>query len=508
MSDASAARSTASRPTRSSTRSAGSGFASAPLAKTLRSSTLRLALICIATFGAAILGLFGYVYWSTATYVLSRQDASVAADFAGLSSTYERDGVSGIAASIVRRSTARHHVDSVYLLVDAAFMPIAGNLKAWPSELAGAAGWGNFTAPDWKPAAAARPTLRARFETLKGGEHLLVGTDISDLAMYARHIDMALAFGVALFFVLAGVAGISVTRRTVGRIEQVNALSLAIMQRGLSERIPLRGSRDEWDQLAANLNLMLDRIEALMAEVKQVSDNVAHDLRTPLTRMRGRLEKAADRPRLADEDQALINDTMADLDGVLRMFASLTRISQIEASDRTAAFRSVNLAEIAREVVELFDAAAEDRGVRLTAAGDERVLVTGDRDLLFDATANLVDNAIKHGRAAGEVDVAVTDGATGAAITVTDDGPGIPEHALPHVFKRFYRLERSRRTPGNGLGLSLVAAVARLHGAHIEMRDNAPGLRFRVHFPLAADADGAAGEAAAAANAGSDSAQV
>jgi signal transduction histidine kinase len=450
--------------------------------------------------------LFGYVYWSTASFVLSRSDAAITADLAGLRSTYDRDGRSGVVSAIARRTAARHHVDSVYLLADAASAPLAGNLQAWPSELAGAAGWGTFTAPGWKPDAAERPSLRARFETLGGGERLLVGADISDLATYARHIDMALAFGVALFFALAGVAGISVTRRTVGRIEQVNALSRAIMQRGLGERIPLRGTRDEWDQLAANLNQMLDRIEALMAEVKQVSDNVAHDLRTPLTRMRGRLEKAAGRERRADEDQALINDTMADLDGVLRMFASLTRISQIESSDRTAAFRAVNLAEIAREVVELFDAAAEDRGVRLTATGDERVLVIGDRDLLFDATANLVDNAIKHGRAAGHVDVEVTGGAAGAAITVADDGPGIPEHALPHVFKRFYRLERSRRTPGNGLGLSLVAAVARLHGAHIEMRDNAPGLRLRLHFPRTAEADAAAGDAAAAAKAGGESA--
>jgi len=465
-----------------------------------------VALICIATFGGAVLGLFGYVYWSTESYVLSRSDAAITADLAGLQNTYDRDGRSGVAAALVRRASARHHVDSVYLLVNAAFERIGGNLRQWPSELTGADGWGTFTAAEWKPEATERPILRARFATLAGGEHLLVGTDVSDLAMYARHIDMALAFGVALFFALAGVAGISVTRRTVGRIEQVNATSRAIMQRGLGERIPLRGTRDEWDQLAANLNQMLDRIEALMVEVKEVSDNVAHDLRTPLTRMRGRLEKAADRPRSASEDQSLINDTMADLDGVLRMFASLTRIAQIETSDRTAAFHNVNLAEIAREVVELFDAAAEDKAVRLTTTGGEQVLVTGDRDLLFDATANLVDNAIKHGRDAGRVDVQVTDGADGAAITVTDDGPGIPEHELAHVFKRFYRLERSRRTPGNGLGLSLVAAVARLHGARMEMVDNAPGLRFRLQFPAAQD--GAAGEATGSAPDGGDAPPV
>jgi len=180
----------------------------------------------------------------------------------------------------------------------------------------------------------------------------------------------------------------------------------------------------------------------------------------------------------------LIGDTLADLDGVLRMFASLTRISRIEANDRTAAFRTVDLSEIAREVVELFDAAAEEKGGHLIAVADQRVLVSGDRDLLFDALANLVDNAIKHGHEAGQVTVEVTRSDGIAVVSVADNGPGIPADEFPHVFKRFYRLERSRRTPGNGLGLSLVSAVAQLHGARIEMADNAPGLKIRLWFLL------------------------
>jgi signal transduction histidine kinase len=312
---------------------------------------------------------------------------------------------------------------------------------------------------------------------------VLVRQGIGDLDGLTRTIETALLAGVALLVVITAVAGVAITRRTVGRIEAINATSRAIMQTGLDQRIPLRGTRDEWDQLAANLNSMLDRVEALMAEVKQVSDNVAHDLRTPLTRMRGRLEKASTRQRDGEQDQALIADTMADLDAVLRMFASLTRISQIEAGDRTS-FRTVDLAEIASEVVELFDAAAEDKRSQLDAVADQRVPVTGDRDLLFDAVANLVDNAIKYGREAGRVTVEVTQSDRGATVSVADDGPGIPDDERQQVFKRFYRLERSRHTPGNGLGLSLVAAVARLHGAHIEMLDNKPGLKCRLEFPL------------------------
>ena len=311
----------------------------------------------------------------------------------------------------------------------------------------------------------------------------MVGKDISDLGRFAHEIYGALAFTILFLIVLAAVASVSVTRRTVGRIESINATSRSIMESGLGRRIPLRGTQDEWDHLAQNLNSMLERIEALMVEVKQVSDNVAHDLRTPLTRMRGRLEKACIGKSGPVQDQSLISDTIADLDDVLRMFSSLTRISQIETANRTAAFRTVNVVEIATEVGELFDAAAESRGGRVVEiVGDKPVLVTADRDLLFDAMANLVDNAIKHGRDGGLVTIGVDQKDMGAVVSVADDGPGIPAAEYQHVFKRFYRLERSRSTPGNGLGLSLVAAVAQLHGARIALFDNAPGLKIELHF--------------------------
>jgi signal transduction histidine kinase len=332
------------------------------------------------------------------------------------------------------------------------------------------------------PNATNRPLLRAMLETFPSGDRLLVGPDISDLDSFTNQIKTAVISSIALMFVVAGVASVMVTRRTVGRIESINAASQAIMLSGLDKRIPLRGSHDEWDRVAENLNLMLDRIETLMGEVKQVSNNVAHDLRTPLTRMRGRLEKAYHRQRIGEDDQSLIGDTIADLDAVLRIFSSITRIAQIETQARKDGFRNVNLVEIACEVVELYDAAAEQDGTRLTVVGDREVLVTGDRDLIFDAIANLVDNAIKHGRAGGQVVVANENIDGRPVISIADDGPGIPADQYEHVFKRFYRLEHSRYTPGNGLGLSLVAAVARLHGARIEMLDNSPGLRLKLWF--------------------------
>jgi signal transduction histidine kinase len=237
--------------------------------------------------------------------------------------------------------------------------------------------------------------LRAGFATLPDGSHMLVGAIIDGTGAFAQKIRTAAALCGFLILILAIMASVTVTRRTVGRIEAINATSRTIMRSGLRQRIALRGTRDEWDELATNLNSMLDRIETLMEEVKQVSDNVAHDLRTPLARLRGRLEKAYMRERDEADDQKLIGDTLADLETVLRMFSALTRISQIESYDRRTVFHQTDLSEITREVVELFDAAAEEKNINLIPISNGRVLVKGDRDLLFDALANLVDNAIK-----------------------------------------------------------------------------------------------------------------
>ena len=453
------------------------------LSKTLRSSsTFKLAFIYVILFSAAIFGLLGYVYWSTARYLYEISDRTISAENALLTRAYEDGGRDGLVALINRRLTDVHFNDWVYLLVDHSFDYIAGNLTAWPASLRGQEGRSTIAAADWQSEAAKPRALRATYQALPNGYNLLLGRDTEDLDRFAGHITIALGAAALLFLVLAAAAGISTSRRSVARIEAINTTSREIMRSGLGERIPLRGTGDEWDGLAQNLNSMLDRIEQLVETNRQVSDNVAHDLRTPLTRMRGRLERALNQQFDVSRYRSLVNDTIGDLDEILTTFSSLLRISQIEARDRTAAFGNIDLSEIVREVVELFEPTAEERGVRLQLAARETVYVVGDRDLLFDAISNLVDNAIKHGGDQGEVRIVVERGADGPVLSVSDRGPGIPLEERNHVLRRFYRLERSRNRPGNGLGLSLVAAVANLHDARIFMADNSPGLRIELRF--------------------------
>jgi signal transduction histidine kinase len=452
------------------------------LSKTLRSSTLKLSFIYVLVFCSAIFGVLGYVYWSTIAYVIENSDRLILVEDAILIKTYAKSGREGLIALIDRRVADQFFNEWAYLLTDASLMYVAGNVKSWPTTLHGDQGWGSFTPRNWQPNSTGRSLLRTTYQVLPDGFHLLVGRKVDDLEHFGEKIAVGLSWAAGLFLVLAAAAGISTARRSVARIEAINATSREIIQTGLRERIPVRSTGDEWDGLAKSLNSMLDRIEDLVESNRQVSDNVVHDLRTPLTRMRGRLERAYSRPLDVDQYHVLIGDVIADLDEILRTFSSLLRITQIEMRDRTAGFRNLDLTEIAREVVELFDPAAEENGVTLQLFAKDRVSVVGDRDLLFEAISNLVDNAIKHGGPKGSVTLTVSYCADGPLVSVADRGPGIPIEERKHVQRRFYRLEVSRNSPGNGLGLSLVAAVANLHGALIEMADNSPGLRIELQF--------------------------
>ena len=462
------------------------------LSKTLRSSTFRLAILYVCLFGASVAALFGYVYWSTTTYIKKRYDTMVAADSRELLGTFARTGREGLIRELRSHEATAPADGDVYILAGGDYTPIAGNLKDWPVVARAGDGWVEFSPPNWRPNAKHRPLLRALVTSLPDGSHLLAGEEIDDMVAFGRTINRGLALGVTLLCLLAAAAGISVTRRTVARIEAVNATSRAVMASGLGKRIPTRGTKDEWDQLAQNLNSMLERIEELVRGIKEVSDNIAHDLRTPLMRMRGRLEVALRTQRNGDADEALIARTVAELDEVLKTFSSLLRISAVEARERTVGFGAVDLGKLAAEVVDLFDAAAEERGVHLRCSAAATQPVLGDRDLLFEALSNLIDNALKHGQSDIEVTVE-PDRAMGVRLTVRDHGPGIPIGERKHVFQRFYRLERSRSTPGNGLGLSLVQAVAQIHFAEVCLLEARPGLAVELKFPAMAISEAQSG---------------
>jgi signal transduction histidine kinase len=278
--------------------------------------------------------------------------------------------------------------------------------------------------------------------------------------------------------------GIVMSRNMLHRVEVVSNTAAGIIHGDLGKRIPLTGSGDEFDQLATNLNDMLDQIERLMSGMRQVTDNIAHDLRTPLSRLRSRLEvtllEQPDTARYAE----VLRETIAEADRLLGTFTALLGIAEAESGSRRATMETVDLAEIVRSAVELYEPVADEKGLELEARLDQPVFVRGDRHLLAQATANLLDNALKY-TPAGRIAITVTGDRKFARLEVADTGPGIPEDHREAVFDRFVRLESSRSTAGNGLGLSLVRAVAQLHGGTVSLADNHPGLRAFLVLPAA-----------------------
>ncbi len=451
-----------------------------------RSVTFRLALIYVVVFGASVTLLLGFIYWSTAGYMEQQTEATIEAEIRGLAERYRLTSLDGLVRSINDRIERNPFSSTIYLVTNARYARVAGNLDRWPQEQADSDGWVEFNL-EQIGGHGERHRARARTFLLAGGFHLLVGRDMYELRATQALIARTLAWGVAITAMLALAGAVMMSRTTARRLEAINATSRRIMRGDLSQRVPTRGTRDEFDQLAANLNGMLDQIQQLMDGVRHVSDNVAHDLKTPLTRLRNRLEVLShgngggDRGNREEAELAL-----AEADAMLATFNALLRIARIEAGARREAFTRVALKDVVEDAAELYEALAEDRGQEFRVSVTTEPVVQGDRDLLFQALVNLLDNAIKYTSEGGRVELSLTRGASGARICVSDSGPGIPAHEHGRVLERFVRLESSRSTPGNGLGLSLVAAVARLHGAEVRFGDAGPGLVVNLEFPEAA----------------------
>jgi signal transduction histidine kinase len=445
---------------------------------TLRSHALRLAVVHAVLFGLCVTVLLGFLYWATAGFLASEADATINAELAGLAEQYRSQGLEGLGRVVAERMRRDPGGDAVYLFADARFRPLGGNLNAWPIAQSDDRGWIDFIR---RTAAGERPT-RARVFLIEGRVRLLVGRDMRSLREVRTLVLRAIAWGAALSVLLAALLGLATSRASIRRIESINLTSRDIMAGDLGRRVPTDGSGDEFDRLAENLNAMLDEIESLMASVREVSDSVAHDLRTPLTRLKSRLEELGSSVE-GEEASRLAAEAMSDADQMLAAFTALLRIARLEAGGAERRFEAVDLGTLADDAFELYDVAAQSQGIELRRRVADADTVDADRDLLFQAVCNLLDNAIKFTPDGGVVtlEVARRDGLT--CLAVADSGPGVPVEVRDRIFRRFFRAEASRSTPGHGLGLSLVAAVARHHQATVETYDNAPGLTVELRFP-------------------------
>lgn len=429
----------------------------------------------------------GYVYWHTSVFHARQLDETVQAEIRGLAEQYRQGGLPGLVQIITQRSASAGA--GLYLIADDAGERIAGNLGAASPALLEASGRVQFP---YRTASAGESETRlamGQVFRLDGGYRMVVGRDIDDRRKLNEIFASAFLWGIGLIALIGVLGGLLISRVLLRRITAITDTSQRIMHGDLSQRVPLTGTGDELDRLAGSLNTMLERIEQLISGLREVSDNIAHDLKTPLTRMRNRIDTALrDTPDETAYRETLVQ-TIEEADELIRTFNALLSIARLEAGAQTEDFEPFDLAALAGDAVELYEPVAENEGITITLAAPDAAQVSGHRQLLAQATANLIDNALKYARPEGSdsaaITVAVERARSQLRLVVADNGPGIPEDQRAHALKRFTRLETSRSRPGSGLGLSLVAAVARLHGGAIMLEDNRPGLRVVVSLPAA-----------------------
>ncbi len=458
------------------------------LGKLLRATAFRLALAILALSAVGSGIVLSVIAWQVVSVVDGEMAQTIEAEAKGLADQYAQGGVRRLGSVIEAR--ARQPGSSLYLLTDAAGEPLAGNVQQIPPGVLEHPG---FVDTPYRAIAGGDRGRRAlaRIYVLPGGFRLLIGHDLGDRGRIGAVMVRALAISLVFFAALAALGALFVARRVLHRIDAMNTSAHGIMAGDLARRLPVSGSGDELDRLAEGLNEMLGRIGELMQGLREVSDNIAHDLRTPLTRLRNHAEAALAFGGDAAAYRLALEKTIEESESLIKIFNALLLIARAEAGADPNALQRFDVGEAARSVAELYEPIAEEEGVALAVETEGALRVWGYRELIGQTIANLVDNALKYGapkEGAGvglkpDVVIAVRRAGASVVLTIADRGPGIAPAERARVLDRFVRLEGSRSRPGSGLGLSLAAAVARMHGGAVELEDNKPGLRVRVTLP-------------------------
>ena len=470
-------------------------FASA-LGKLMRATAFRLTLVYLLVFIIFAVSLLGYFALNTRRLITDQITNRVNLEVNALREQYDTGGIRRLVTILDLR--ARRPGSSLYLLTTPSGEGLAGNVSSLEPGVLDHPGWFESSYRRIESSEDSEHRALVRVVEMPGGFRLLVGRDLEERERIYAIIANAGRWSIALVVVLGLGGGFFVSRRVLKRIDAMTDKAQVIMAGDLAGRLPVAGTGDELDRLADNLNAMLERIEGLMGGLKEVSDNIAHDLKTPLTRLRNRCEQALRGARGEAEYRAVLESTIAESDDLIRTFDALLMIARAESGHARDNMVEFDAAAIARDVGELYEPLADEKGLALKVDAATEAPVRGNRELISQALANLIDNAIKY--AAPESDkvngapteIVVKAGADADRITLTvaDHGPGIAVADRGRVVERFVRLEQSRSQPGSGLGLSSAAAVARLHGGELRLEDNEPGLKSIIALPRAGPAGG------------------
>ncbi|MCJ2048142.1 sensor histidine kinase [Methylobacterium sp. J-070] len=453
--------------------------------KLFRTTAFKLSLAYLAIFALCAFLALGYVAWNARAVLDDQIVSTIDAEINGLSEQYNTGGLRRLITAVERRS--REPGASLYLVTTAAGEHVVGNVGTVPAAVLATPGQSE-TSYGRSDSDAETHRAIVRVFTLPGGFRLLVGRDTEERDRLRAVIGRAFGTSLAAVVLLGVIGGWLAASRVLRRVDAMTQTTRAIMAGDLDGRLHVAGNGDELDRLAASLNLMLARIGELMRGMREVSDNIAHDLKTPLTRLRNRADEALRRGSTPEELRAALEAVIEEGDGLIRVFNALLMIARLEAGSAREIMAPLDLGATARGVGELYEALAEEQGFTLEVRAPDGIVVDANRELIGQALANLVDNALKYGTAAdggpGRIAIDVWREDVSARLAVSDGGPGIPEAERGHVLARFVRLEQSRSQPGFGVGLSLVNAVVRLHRGSLNLRDNGPGLRVEVSLPL------------------------